>query len=349
MKSPRSLTQSHFRALSDAFLPTQIREEPKIKSDKSRPFYAGEIAWLYNECGVLSFVQGRLPDAFALFGLAMQALDNLEPDRERPGPLRALVSLNRAIVDIERGRIRRAANTLKDIIPTFSETADKEARLIAEGYLALTFHLAGNFDQAERRYKSIIKELVKLRRSRSASIFSKHYADLLRRRGNVQRAQAVVTEAIQLAQEGNHEDVRHLAILSEAKILIESPLEQFKPEPIHSRLDMVERYARVMGIPRMTAEVHGLRARLHKRSGDLRTAGSFAEKSLEIASLHELQVRKASDLVLYASINLKRGFRRDCRPLLEEALAITRDTEYYAAYAQAQELLHGLERSGESE
>jgi hypothetical protein len=162
------------------------------------------------------------------------------------------------------------------------------------------------------------------------------------------KAKSEVEAAIQLAQEGNHEDVRHLAILSEAKIMIESG-KKYKPEPIHSRLDMVERYARVMGIPRMTADVHELRARLHFSIGDLRTAGTFARKSLEIASLHELQLRKASVLMLYAEINLKRGFKKACRPLLEEALTITRDTEYYTAYLQAQDIWHDLERAGNTE
>ncbi len=121
------------------------------------------------------------------------------------------------------------------------------------------------------------------------------------------------------------------------------------PELIHSRLDTVERYARVMGIPRMMAEVHELRSRLHLRSGDLRTAGTFARRSLEIASLHELQIRKARALILYAQINFKRGFKKACRSLLEEALGLTRDMGYFAAYAQAQELWHELERTGSVE
>lgn len=317
---------------------------------KCTPFYAGEIVWIYNECGVLSLVQGRLPDAFALFGLALKALDEIEPERDGSGPLRALVLMNQAIVDIERGRIRRASRTLESIIPSFSLMADEEASLIAQGYLGLTYHLRGNFDNAEEVYKKVTRRLVKLRKSRSASIFHRHYADLLRRREKFQEASVAALTAIRLAQEGSHEDVRHIAMLSEAKILIEDGEklkdEKREPELIHSRLDVVERYARVMGIPQLMAEVHELRARLHFRTGDLRTAGSFARRSLEIASLHELQIRKASALVLYARINLKRGFKQACRPLLEEAMTIARDTEYFTANAQAQELELELEQAG---
>jgi tetratricopeptide (TPR) repeat protein len=312
------------------------------------PFYAGEIVWLYNECGVLSLLQGRLPDAFALFDLAVKALDDLEPNRNKPGPMRALVSLNQAIVDIERGRIRRAAQTLTVIIPVFLP-ADEEARLIAEGYLGLTHHLRGNFDKAEELYRQVISGLAALHKSRSSSIFHRHHGDLLRRRGKLHEAEEAVQAAIHLAQEGSHEDTHHLAILSEIRLLIQKDPVTSQPGPIHSRLDIVEHYARVMGIPRMMAEVHEHRARLHLRSGDLRTAGTFARRSLEISSLHELQIRKANGLVLYAEINLKLGFSQACRPLLEEAMTIARDTDYYLVYKRAQEIEHELKRSGDTQ
>jgi tetratricopeptide (TPR) repeat protein len=313
------------------------------------PFYAEEIVWLWNECGVLSLTQGRLPDAVALFEMANKAAERIEP--EETGPLRTIVLLNRSIAEIERGRMASARATLARIIETTDEESDPEVHLIAHGYSALIRHLTGHSEEAGKTYKSIIDKLIERQKSRAASIFARHYGDLLRAMSIDRHPEArrYLDMSAQLSLEDNHEDTRHLALLAQARLKLMDPAKPRSVE-IHAILDGVERYARVMGMPRIASEVDEIRARLHRRNGDLKTAGTVAMNSLEVAALNELRIRKANLLTLLARINLSRGYTKAAQALVDEAVVIIGDTDYHAASKAVQELVHsirGAPRSGD--
>jgi hypothetical protein len=311
------------------------------------PFYAEEIVWLYNEAAVLSLAQGRLPDAALLCELANRAAARLEPDEM--GPLRTLIALNRSVVEIERGRIASARDTLDRIISTTANGIDPEAHAIATGYWGLIHHLTGHVDEALTAYKDAVAALTRLQKTRSASIFARHKGDLLRTLGkpHYAEAQAELELAIQLSRENSHEDTRHLALLAMARLKLGDPAPSASHSAeLHAALDEVEGYARVMGMPRLTTEVHEIRARLHEQNGDFKTAGTVAMASLEIAALHELQIRKANVLTLLARINLKAGRGRAAQALLDEALDLIRNTGDDAASRTAQEVAHAIRAAG---
>ena len=132
------------------------------------PFYSEEVVWLYNECAVLSTVEGRLSDAQALFSAGLEAAKRIEPDET--GPLHVRILLNRSICDIERGHGSDARAVLQSIATIRNEHVVPP--LIAKGYLGLIDHLAGEISQAETRYREAISGLAAINRSRAASIFS---------------------------------------------------------------------------------------------------------------------------------------------------------------------------------
>ena len=168
-----------------------------------RPLYAEELAWLYNECGVLSLMQGKLHDATLLLkkcddvirapsGLSAPERGdaNIEEDifrgfRIEPktggGALWARVNLNRAIVQIERGRLQQARSTLERIEAI--EDEHPSIRFTAVGYLGLIAHLGGDRVTASERYSLAFAELIAVDRVRAASIFKRHHGDLLRIEG----------------------------------------------------------------------------------------------------------------------------------------------------------------------
>lgn len=305
----------------------------------SAPFYAEEIVWIYNEIAVLSLVQGRLQDAFDIFDLALLAVGEIEPNHD--GPLSNILMLNQSVAEIERGNLARAERSLEKIKIRLLYPEDRELNAIATGYLGLVEHIQGNVAAAERNYRKALKDLDGA--ARAASIFSRHLGDLARAISpNSDEADKYIRRALQLAREASQEDVRHLAILSEARNMLKAQKADGANE-IHVRLDMVERYSLVMGTPRITCEVFEIRARLHRQTGDLRNAGSAAAEALRIASFHDLRVRKASILVLYADIILRQGFKEISAPMVEEAMLLAREINYFAAYAEGQELKHRIE------
>ncbi|MBI1405082.1 MAG: hypothetical protein GC145_03030 [Caulobacter sp.] len=162
----------------DRWLKTMEAEVPRPPrlENAAPPFYAEEIVWLYNECAVLSLVQGKLSDAQALLEAALRAAKRIEPDET--GALHVRLLLNKAVVDIERGHGFQAKEYLTRIVDMVGE--HPVPPMIAEGYLGLISHLAGEVDAALARYERAIRDLSAVGRSRAASIFSRHRGDLLR-------------------------------------------------------------------------------------------------------------------------------------------------------------------------
>jgi tetratricopeptide (TPR) repeat protein len=313
----------------------------EVRDDLLAPFYAEEVVWLYNECGVLSLVEGRLADASDLFELALRTVEtSLEP--HRGGPLSELIYLNLAIVDIDRGHIRRARDALKRILRLVQDE-ESTTHWIAKGYLARIRHLTGDAENAERDYAKVIEALIKQNETRAASIFARHRVDLVRvqTETRVPDAARELERAMQLARDGGHADVQQWIILSEARLLL-SRTESFNSGDVHSRLDAVETYARMMGMDRLSCGIDYIRARLYKRNGDFRSASSYARSALEIASRHDLRLRKTSILPFYASIHYALRSVESCRPLMEQALFMAQDTGFFDPYSKVAEIQRDL-------
>lgn len=333
-----------------------IRQANKLQGPVDRsgaiaecPFYREEVVWLINECGTLSLMQGRLADATALLEMAQTAASEIET--EESGAIRTCIGLNQAAVQIERGRFQTARQRLVSIANTRDE--HPVIPLIANGYLGLIEHLTGKLDRARHFYRHALDGpkyrlpeglepgLVKLGRSRAASIFFKHQADLLRLEGDQRAAELMITQATNLAREGGHEDVCHSALLG--KIRIE--LEDTRRTNLHSvfaQLEELSAYGHAVGMPRSICEVEALRCRALQAVGDLKGSCEAAFKSMEVATLHELRLRKATAAIAIAEICVLRKLYQVSDPLIEAALEIARDTEYHDALSRAQRLLRGM-------
>jgi len=265
--------------------------------------------------------------------MADRAAERMEPDSM--GALRSLIKLNRAIAGINLGSLTRARERLEEVVSVYSDGS--EVNSIARGYIAVIDHVRGNFEPSLETYTEVIERLRRDGHSRAASIFSRHKADLLRRKGSFTEARGAASDAIQLAVSGTHEDVRNLALLAEMRIKLKDK-GYAGNERIMADLDSIEDYARIMNVPLILAEVDELRGRFHMASGDLSAAGSFAAQALALAATHELKLRKASSLGLIAEVHLLMGFADDCAAELEELKVLARQIDYHAMSSKAQEL-----------
>jgi tetratricopeptide (TPR) repeat protein len=91
------------------------------------PFYADDLAWLYNELGVVLLTQGRLYEASDALGEAEKLNEKFVEFGERHQNWRR-ISLNRVQLLIDMGRIEQAEELLRDI-----ETATStDAGLLAQ-------------------------------------------------------------------------------------------------------------------------------------------------------------------------------------------------------------------------
>ncbi len=309
-----------------------------------RPFYAEEIVWLLNESGVLSLMQGRIGAAAATLERAdSTARAYLEPLRS--GPVRTAIALNWAIAEIERGNAAWAVRKLKIIEAKADECP--ALRLIAHGYIGLADHLSGSVALAMRRYQTAVDGLQQLKRSRAASIFSRHLADAARFAGGtagLPTAIRAASDALQMAQQGKHIDMAHLARLSELRIKIASP--EAKATDLLRSLDSIRTYARVIGLPRLHCEELAVRARLKVGQGDLHHAIQLAAESLEVATLHDMRLRKVHALNLLAEIQQLRGQHGGCQLLFERSADLAGRYAYHHALEWIQGRLEHFQSGG---
>jgi tetratricopeptide (TPR) repeat protein len=314
--------------------------EGKHKEDEYLPFYSGEIAWLYNECGVLCLAQGSLDDASALFAEAVRALNPVER-RGTPAALTTAIRLNRALVDMERGNLRKADSSLRDIIAQKDE--HRVVRWIAYGYRGLIEHVRGNLDEAGARYANAIKVLTAMKRYRAASIFARHSADLHRCLGEAALVDAgrLADEAVNLAAAGSHSDVLHQARLTRLRIRAVQKGPTSFPE-LNKEMEGIEAYAKVMGMPRLEVETAYVDASFRRQLGDLGMAMKRVARSLAIANDCDLVLRKISSTVLAAEISRDLGMRDGARTLAETAKAMAIAAEFSGAQDSAQTLLASL-------
>lgn len=320
-------------------------EGRQLNWNRVAPFYPEEIAWLYNECGVISLVQGKLGDAAALFERSERAVvTNLESGRA--GPLHNRVALNAALCDLERGGGRNARRRFERLLgSSFEQEALKS---VAHGYIALCDHLSGNTELAIHRYGEAIEQLTRLQRNRAASIFAGHLANLYMSRlgdADLELSQKWIKEALNLAANGGHEDIRQAAIVSRTRLAMHLGVRGHGT--LTARLDGVESYANAAGIPRLLCESYLLRSAIAQKGGDLHGAARSASDALELATRWDMQLRKISAMTRLGDVLMIRNQKQEANALLVRAMSMADKAQFYIARDAAERLMTGSGRNDE--
>ena len=308
-----------------------LREAVRIEGDGHsekwrRVFFAGEIVWLYNECGVIRLAQGKLEEAERMLTLAEAATRRLEPDDS--GSMHVRVRLQAALTQIERGRPSRARAMLQPIAER--ATGHEVPPLLARFYIGLIEHIGGNYRAADQRYREAADGFGRLSRARALAMVMLHQADLHRdlHPNDLQGALGIAHEALAIAQQGGHEDVRIIASLTEARLRVEARTPN--TVGLFETLSFAEQYADRMDMPRIACVVFELRARLLFNQGETHMAAAQASESLEIAALYDLKLMKARALLTLANIYAARGDVAGTRELIEFGRELATSADYYS-------------------
>src|SRR5580658_788295 len=332
---------------------TQLDVDPARSRDPEDwrdqlPFYAGDLVWLYNECGTLSLIQGHLHDAAKLFAEGLRAVQAIEAPNIG-GALTNILRLNRAIVDIEMGKCRKADAVLEAVATTADEHL--AVRWIATGYRGLVAHVRGDVKNAEYLYKKSIAALRSMQCYRGASIFARHLAEMYLNgsSGTGAATEEMAEDAVKLASIGNHEDIYQLARVVRLRAEIARiHLAGDGPAPgpggspwfdVQKQLENISIYVRVMGMPRLAVEVASLDASIRVRLGDLHNATKSVTRALSLANEKGMMLKKVDLTILLAQIYEARGMRDGARLLAESGRNLAISTEYATAQDEAQAIL----------
>src|SRR5205085_10460642 len=164
--------------------------------------YGDELAWLYNEIGMVSYAQGAAHDAYAVFRLGQDI--NAVAERHTHGPRWCQSELNLAGVHIEAANLPRARYHLDNALQGAKELGDDEIRGRVYGYLGLVHHLSGNYDAAGGLYDDAIRILEGRGNRRALSIFRRHRGDLRRKQQRLGKAIQDIESSIVAAESAGH-------------------------------------------------------------------------------------------------------------------------------------------------
>ena len=252
------------------------------------------------------------------------------------------MSLNLAVIQLERGRLQSARRRLQGIMAA-KDDSRTQTQAIAEGYLGLIEHLTGNLARAETHFDDALKQLVAGRDNRACAIFMNHQARLAAREDH-KLAMNLLSRAREYAETGGHQDVRHNILISEVRVS-----QFFAPDPYlrasedRNKLRAVEDYAKLMGMPSLLCDSMHSQARMLMESGDTTTSGKMMSRVLALAQRNEMTLRLNEAMTTYAQILLQRGRRVSAERLLYASLEMAKRSGYNIASVRVQGLLESAQ------
>jgi hypothetical protein len=149
-------------------------------------------------------------------------------------------------------------------------------------------------------------------------------------------ALSLAEEAISLAQQGGHEDLRVMAMLERTRICVEA--NRTENRNLFQQLSFAQQYATRMDLPRIACDVHELRARMLMRQGEYYMSAADATASLEIAAKYDLKLKKARGILTLAQIYQRRAEIDGARSLAAMGREIATSCDYYACVRGFKEL-----------
>jgi len=329
------------------FAPSQASTD---NANRINALYIDEIVWLYNEVAVTCLLQGHLIDGISHARQAIHINRKIEGNASG-GRMHNMLSLNLAIMQIERGRLKSARTRLKEIIATenlkikneivATENPNNKNEIIATGkpnnkkvcslacgYLAIVHHLSGQHQEARDLLNSTIDNLAFQGEERAVAILRNHLASLLARE-NTEAALDLINDARELAESGGHEDIRHRILLTEIGLSqSNNPHSTERNMQNRIRLTEIEEYAQMMGISSLLVDVLHLKANILLNSGDTSTSGKLMIRAMAIARRYGMTLRVNSIMTNYARVLISRRRIESALRLLNSSLDMAKRCEY---------------------
>lgn len=278
--------------------------------------YADELAWLYNELGLVAFSTGLVADSYALFRAGQHV--NAVAERGFHGHRWCASAINLGLVQVERGNLARGRTHLESALRTANALGDNLLKAQARGHLGLVRHLMGNYKRAEKLYNRAIKVLLRVGNHRGSSIFLMHRADLRRRMHRFEEAASDLRESVAAAESGRHPDLVHYTNLANAKLKRTRKSDLVTLEELTPAID----FARRVGIPRLECDAQIVQGQIALEQGEYDMAGRLAVSSLGIASSLGLRLRLTGGLILLGRVSEARGHERGATKLYSAAIEL---------------------------
>lgn len=297
--------------------------------------YADELAWLYNELGLVAFIRGFAGNAQSLW---LQGLDvNLAAEAGTQGRRWRQSMLNLAMIQIETGHLIEATVRLDRVLQAARSDGDTPTAARAEGFLGWICHLRGDSTRAHQHYDHAIGELEGTNVQRGKSLFLRYRGDLFRREQRCDEAQNDLRRSRATAEQGRHLDLVQWTHLSEAVLALSRG-----NADAAIGVERVLAFAVRMGIPKLEAAALQVRAEAALGNGDLGHAEHMTRKALAIAARLGLQLRVILAVFVLGRIARKQHDLENARRLFTMVVNLGRAHGYQLRVDQAEKELQEL-------
>ncbi|HMJ77016.1 MAG TPA: hypothetical protein VK507_13650, partial [Iamia sp.] len=310
--------------LWDLFNERQAIDEPPpidlhpilLSVQEGGALYVDELAWLYNELGLLQLSRGALFDAYALYRMVEDL--NAIAERGTSGYRRQELELSFAAIAIERGQLRDAMAHV-DRVRAAAECAGPSRSDLwcrATMYRGEILFLQGSYDQAEAQLTKACRWVAGARvpNHRAASMVHRRRGDLRLNLRQWEKAARDFTKSVAFAETGRHYDLLFATRVRQAYLDVvvsedvagqAAGISLFDETAVRGALDESLRFANTCGIPRLEHDTRQVRAELSLRLGDFDDAADEAHRCLALTSINGMSLRTTSSLALLARIRAR--------------------------------------------
>lgn len=274
------------------------RNDPRhlsLVESRAAPLYADELAWLYNELGLVFCSEGDMREGLRIWEQGYEINRQIERGLRPHGQYVVQSLLHLSHTYIELGRLNLAEDYLLDTHRANLDFGDPDYSARILGYRGLLAHLQADFIRANQCYTDTLKMLrVSRRNPRAEAIFSRFRADLVMHQGRLEEGRDLLERSRALADTADYPDLvafsrNSLGRYLRAKSRFPEALREYQ-----AAWDM----ARKLGIRRLEADVLSELSRLSLCLGDTVSARQHALRALRLANQLGLGLRQVHGLVV---------------------------------------------------
>lgn len=310
------------------------RHDNHSVEDNVGPFYADELAWLYNEIGLTCYAEGTMLDAHAVWEQGYE-INRVIDSFEEGGRYLFQSLCNLGAVYVHYGHLNTAELYLREAEQVNYHLGDEDHAGRITGYLGLVQHLRGDLQQADEKYKKAVRQLRKVRNPRAESIFQRHRADLKIQQQDFDTAACCIQTSRSLAEAERYPELIAYSRLSLGHLY----RRQEEYAQAQREYNVVYDTGRRIGMRRLQAEALTELSRLAYDLGDAQLARKRAIESLRIANELVLGLRQTHDLVVLGRATIETGQPELGVAYLKHAKKLAERQEYRLRAYETEECL----------
>lgn len=295
---------------------------------RAAPFYADELVWLYNEIGVVHLAMGDLYKSQMAFDAAERVNQGVEHG-ERSHNWRR-ITLNRIMLDIERGRLNEAERRIalvedsvnrrrsyskaaptgqsrvEQIVALFGSKEEPERSCfhdeimhdeiltagLALGFRAMCANLRGRFEEAWRNYDRAANIMRRVGQPRAYAMFLQNATSLAHAMDNRKMYTRLLADTLAVSQSGGQNDIAcHAKLIAAADRFRRGTASGDQSAGLRE-LEEARNYSIQTDIYRLRVDAGTKLARVMLATGDAATALEHATDALIYATAFGMTLRK---------------------------------------------------------